>query len=178
MNKNNNNIIIGALIAVIAVMGVAFAAFSANLTINGTATIASTWKVTFTAGSCTSTVAKDAAAPSSGTVAVSGTTATITANMSSPGDKITCTIVAKNEGTLAAKRSDFVLSTPLASATNYTVTLSPTGEGTTLKAKAGTVAGGQENLSVVIEYKNVTAKPSAAETFKATATYVQDLEAE
>ncbi len=176
MGKNNNNIIIGALIAVIAVMGIAFAAFSANLTINGTATIASTWNVTFTKGTCTAT-SKDSAAPSSGTVAVSGTTATITANMSSPGDVLTCTIIAKNEGTLAAKRSNFVMSSALASATNYKVDLSPTGEGTTLKAKAGTVEGGQETLTVKITYNNVTAKPSAAETFKATATYVQDLPA-
>ena len=41
-----NNIVMGVLVAVIAVMGVAFAAFSTTLNINGTATISSSWKVT------------------------------------------------------------------------------------------------------------------------------------
>ena len=99
-----NNIVMGVLVAVIAVMGVAFAAFSTTLNINGTATISSSWKVTFTAGTCTNTTQKDSGKASTGTVSVNGTTATVVANMASPGDVLTCTVIAKNEGSLAAIR--------------------------------------------------------------------------
>ncbi len=172
-NKDTQNrIIIGALIAVIVLMGVVFAAFSSSLKVNGTATIASEWKITYTAGTCTAT-SKDTKAPSSGTVVMDGATANITANMSSPGDILNCTITVKNEGTLPAKRSSFSVTTPLTKEDNYTVAVSPSGEGEVLAAKAGDTVK-SETLTVTITYKAaVTTKPTANETFKATATYVQ-----
>lgn len=165
----SNNIIIGTLVAIVAVMGVAFAAFSTTLNINGTATISSTWNVTFTAGTCSPTIFKDAAAKSSGTVSLSGTTATITANMSSPGDQIICTITANNEGTLAAIRTSWSITSAVTNADAYTVEAV---QGTPTALAAGT---GTETLSVRITYKDVTTKPIAAATFKAVATYAQDL---
>lgn len=170
--KKSNNIIMGVLVAVVAVMGVAFAAFSTTLNINGTATISSTWNVAFVAGTCTNTTQKDPVSKSSGTVTVSGTTATIVASMASPGDVLTCTITTQNQGTLAAIRESWAanaLST--ADATNYTVTATaPTAA--TLAAKNGSTVA-SETLTVTIAYKDVTTKPTAAATFKATATYKQ-----
>lgn len=172
--RKSNNIIMGVLVAVIAVMGVAFASFATTLNINGTADISSTWKVEFAAGTCTNTTQKDPALKSNGTVTVSGTTATIVANMASPGDVLTCTITAKNQGTLAAIRKSWsanALST--ADAANYTVAATAPTAASLAPKNGSTVAS--ETLTVTITYKDVTAKPTTAATFKATATYEQDL---
>ena len=167
----SNNIIMGVLVAVVAVMGVAFAAFSTTLSINGTASISSTWKVTFAAGTCSNTTQKDSEKASTGTVSVSGTIATITANMASPGDVLTCTITAKNEGTLPAIRKSWSVTTAVTDSTSYKVeTTAPTAA--TLAAKNGTTVA-SETLTVKITYNNVTAKPSSSATFKAVATYAQ-----
>ena len=161
-----NNIIMGVLVAVIAVMGVAFAAFSTTLTINGTAEISSNWNITFTAGTCTP-VSKDAGAPSSGTVYVSGTTATVTANMSSPGDTLACTVIVNNAGSLAAVRDSWAITTAVSNSDAYEVTATaPTAA--TLAAGSGT-----ETLTINVTYKNVTTKPSGSATFTGTATYKQ-----
>ena len=161
-----NNIIMGVLVAVIAVMGVAFAAFSTTLEINGSATIDSNWNITFTAGTCTA-VNKDAAAPSSGTVSVSGTTATVTANMMSPGDTLACTVIVNNEGSLAAVRDTWAITSAVSNTDAYEVTATaPTAA--TLAAETGT-----ETLTINITYKDVTAKPTGSATFTGTATYKQ-----
>lgn len=169
----SNNIIMGVLVAVIAVMGVAFAAFSTTLTVNGTASISSTWNVTFAQGTCSNTIQKDSGKASTGTVSVSGTTATITANMASPGDVLTCTIIAKNEGTLAAIRTSWSITNAVSDSTSYKVeATAPTAA--TLAAKSGSTVA-SETLTVKITYNNVTAKPSTSATFKAVATYEQDI---
>lgn len=161
-----NNIIMGVLVAVIAVMGVAFAAFSTTLTISGTAEIDSNWNITFTAGTCTP-VSKDAAAPSSGTVSVSGTTATVTANMSSPGDTLACTVIVNNAGSLAAVRESWQMTEAVSNATAYTVTA----DAATNETLAPTT--GTETLTINVTYKDVTAKPTGSATFKAVAVYKQ-----
>ena len=173
--KKNNNIIIGVLIAVIAVMGVAFAAFATTLNINGSASISSNWIITFVPGTCTAT-SKDSGNPSSGTVSVSGTTATVVANMSSPGDVLACTVKAQNQGTLDADRTSWSLVGQVTDTTAYTVSLSPTtNPGSVLAAKSGSTVD-EETLTITITYKStVTAKPSGAATFKAVATYEQDI---
>ncbi len=170
-----NNIIIGVLAAVIVIMGVAFAAFSTTLNINGNANISSNWSIAFVPGECTST-SKDSSNPSSGTVSVSGTTATVVANMSSPGDILTCTVKVQNQGTLDAVRTSWSLMQNVTDTTSYTVSLSPTtNPGSVLVAKSGdTVA--EETLTMTITYNSgVTSKPSGAATFKAVATYEQSL---
>ena len=47
MEGKNKNILIGTLLAVVFVMAVGYAAFAQQLTINGTATINSSWDVHF-----------------------------------------------------------------------------------------------------------------------------------
>lgn len=162
----SNNIIMGVLVAVIAVMGVAFAAFSTTLTINGSATIDSNWNITFTAGTCTA-VSKDANAESNGTVSVSGTTATVTANMMSPGDTLACTVIVNNEGSLAAVRDSWAITKAVTNSDAYEVTATAP---TVATLAAGT---GTETLTINVTYKDVTAKPTGSATFTGTATYKQ-----
>ena len=45
MENKNKNVLIGALLAVVFVMAVGYAAFAQQLTINGTSTITSKWDV-------------------------------------------------------------------------------------------------------------------------------------
>lgn len=165
-----NNIIIGTLVAVVVVMGVAFAAFSTSLNVNGTANISSTWNVAFKAGTCTPTVQKDSGLASTGTVTVSGTTATVSVDMASPGDVLTCTIIAENKGTLPAIRTAWAFTSGEdAEAGIFLVTASaPTA--TTLEPGTGT-----ETLTLTITFPNDTGQLQNGGTFTAFAIYTQDL---
>jgi len=167
-----NNIIMGALVAVIAVMGVAFAAFSTTLTINGTASIDSNWSITFSEGSCTVT-SKDSNIPATATISVTdatAATATMTVNMKYPGDSATCTVIARNAGDLAAKRTSWALTADGAiSDESYTVSVS---------ADTNNVlnTGDTETLKITVTYKDtVTERPTTKATFKAQAVYEQAL---
>ena len=165
-----NNIIMGALVAVIAVMGVAFAAFSTSLTINGTANISSNWAITFTAGNCTATN-KDAGAPSSGTVGIEadGVTAKVNVTMMSPGDVVSCTITARNAGSLSATRQSWALTADgaVTNADAYQVNLTASDDDGVLAPTES------ETLTVTVTYNDVTEKPASTATFKAQAIYKQ-----
>ncbi len=100
MDTKAKNIIIGALLAAVAIMAVGYAALAQTLKINGTATISSTWNVAITGitegtptGSATN--AED--------VSYDGTSATFNVNLAKPGDKMVYEITVKNSGTLNAK---------------------------------------------------------------------------
>lgn len=174
-----NNIIVGVLVAVVAVMGVAFAAFSTTLTINGTATISSNWKIEYTAGNCTITdsayvSSTDQTKISRGTVSVDGSgLVTVTTHMVSPGDELTCNITVTNKSTgLNAIRSQWRITTAVSNATAYTVNV------TSDPATAAALApNGSETLSVVVKYNDIENddKPTADATFHAQAVYEQAL---
>ncbi len=173
MKRNNNNIIMIALVVIALVMGIAYAAFATTLNINGTAEIKSTWDIRFEAGTCTPTVTKDSGKASSGTISVQGTTATVTASMASPGDKLSCTVTAKNYGTLAAKRTSWTVTSPT-QFFNVTATPATTGTVTPLAAKAGdTIAS--ETLTITIEYLSTVTTQPTQQTFTGVATYAQAL---
>lgn len=100
--SRNKNILIGALIAVVLIMGVGYAAFAQQLTINGNAEITSKWDVQITgitAGTPVGT-ATTKAAPT-----FTASTATFSTNLVAPGDSLTYTVTVKNGGTLDAKVS-------------------------------------------------------------------------
>ena len=166
----SNNIIVGVLVAVVAVMGVAFAAFSTSLTINGTAEIKSNWRITFTAGECTA-VSKDGTHESEGSVSMEGSKAIVIAEMASPGDTLSCKVKVTNEGSLDAIRDSWEITSALTNTDAYEVTLSET-PATTLTAGTGT-----ETLTINIKYKNIgnELKPTGPAKFEATAIYVQAL---
>ena len=95
----NKNILIGALLAVVLIMGVGYAAFAQQLTINGDANITSKWDVhikSITPGEPVGTASNVSAD------VTSATQATFKASLVSPGDSITYTVVVENGGTLPA----------------------------------------------------------------------------
>ena len=111
MESKHKNALIGALLAVVFVMAVGYAAFAQTLTINGTAEITSTWNVHYDTAKTTDIVPTTGAG---GTVAPSGTvnfdsgdkTATIAATLNQPGDKVVFTLTIVNEGNISASLAE------------------------------------------------------------------------
>ena len=108
MESKHKNALIGALLAVVLVMAVGYAAFAQQLTINGSAEINSRWDIHMVQNedghTATATPASTmGTTPENANVTVSGTTATLTATLKSPGDSVTYVIPIKNAGTLNAK---------------------------------------------------------------------------
>lgn len=111
MESKRKNALIGALLAVVFVMAVGYAAFAQQLTINGSAEITSRWDVHMEQDADYVPESKMGTTPTgSVTVEPDGLTASFTANFTSPGDKITYTIPIVNAGTIDAKLSTITLS--------------------------------------------------------------------
>ena len=111
MESKHKNILIGALLAVVFVMAVGYAAFAQQLTINGSAKITSTWDVKYDATKTEATPGVvDAVAGFVGGQEPSGTVtydnddhnAKISATLYQPGDTVTFTLTIKNNGTIPA----------------------------------------------------------------------------
>lgn len=106
MKKSKRNYLLVVLVVLLLALAVGYAAFSANLTINGTATASGTWDVRFvdstvdTATHGTATVAKTTA---------EGDTLNVDVTLSFPGDACTVTANIKNNGTIPAKLTGFTL---------------------------------------------------------------------
>ena len=110
MESKHKNALIGALLAVVFVMAVGYAAFAQQLQINGTATITSTWDVHFdeTKDEDSGAVSAEPGIPTA-TTQPSGTitygdehTATLSATLIQPGDKVTYTLTIENGGNITA----------------------------------------------------------------------------
>ena len=93
MESKHKNVLIGALLAVVFVMAVGYAAFAQQLTINGSAEITSRWDIAFDQSKTTGAGVIDPVAGFVGGTAPSGTinytdghNATLTANLIQPGD--------------------------------------------------------------------------------------------
>ena len=130
MENKNKNVLIGALLAVVFVMAVGYAAFAQQLTINGTAEITSKWDVHMKDGSVTPLAGNTAATAPTGTLTVAdgGLKADFTANLVSPGDTVTFTVPIVNEGTI-----DAVLDTITLSSTTADMVIDNTGLTATTK---------------------------------------------
>ncbi len=118
MESKHKNILIGALLAVVFVMAVGYAAFAQTLTINGSAEITSNWHVGFDTSKTTDepgvvtpkTGANGTTAPSGEVSYTNDQNATISADLVQPGDKVTFTLTIENYGNINAK-----LNTPVVS---------------------------------------------------------------
>ena len=100
METKGRNIIIGTLLAAVAIMAVGYAALAQTLQINGTATISSNWNVAITAitkGTPTGSATNKKPA------GYTGTSATFDVNLVKPGDKMVYQVTVTNSGTLNAK---------------------------------------------------------------------------
>ena len=120
MESKHKNALIVALVAVILVMAVGYAAFAQTLTINSSATVTDqteNWNVHYDTDKKTGAGVVDAKTGTGGTQAPSGTigydgtgqTATIAATLNQPGDKVVFTLTIKNDGTINAKLDDPVV---------------------------------------------------------------------
>lgn len=106
MKKSKKSYILIVLVVLLLALAIGYAAFSANLTINGTATASGTWDVQF----ITSTV--DTAEHGTATVAkttVDGDTLNVNVTLTFPGDACTVTANIKNSGSIPAKLTGFTL---------------------------------------------------------------------
>ena len=97
--KNKKNVIIISMVAMLAVMIVGYAAFSASLKINGIANIESNWEILFTN---IEIVNKTNGATETILPEVTGTSATFGVNLKLPGDYIEYEITVENRGTMGA----------------------------------------------------------------------------
>ena len=112
MESKHKNALIGALLAVVFVMAVGYAAFAQQLTINGSAEITSKWDVHMEQEGANYVPASTMGTAPTGSVTVEpgGLTASFSATLISPGDTVTYTIPIVNAGTLNAKLSTITLS--------------------------------------------------------------------
>lgn len=111
MESKHKNALIGALLAVVFVMAVGYAAFAQQLTINGTAQITSKWDIRYNTGSNTVTCkngitngttcgsASDAVNPYGTITYTSDILATIDVKLVQPGDTVTFVLNPHNYGT-------------------------------------------------------------------------------
>src|SRR5574344_2750646 len=105
MKKTKKNYVLIALIVILIALAVGYAAFSTNLTINGTATGTGTWDVKFTDAQIS--------AESYGTAVVTNdSTITVNAKLAYPGDACTVTAKIKNNGNVPAKLTAFNVTNP------------------------------------------------------------------
>ena len=102
MNQTKKrNIIIGALLGVLLLMAVGYAAFNSVLNITGTSGISSNWKILITNIETKNIVggASNAKEPTG----IGSLTATFNTNLVSPGDSIEYDITVTNQGSLDAR---------------------------------------------------------------------------
>ena len=133
MESKHKNALIGALLAVVFVMAVGYAAFAQTLTINGTATIDSTWDVHFDGSKTEGAGIVDAeaglegaTAPDGGTISYSDSyhKADLSATLHQPGDRVTYTLTILNTGSIDAALHKPVLTVDGATAGTGTLTQS------------------------------------------------------
>ena len=154
MESKHKNALIGALLAVVFVMAVGYAAFAQTLTINGSATIDSTWDVHFDGSKTEGAGIVDAeaglegaTAPDGGRISYTDTNhkANLSATLHQPGDKVTYTLTILNTGSIDAALHEPVLTVEGATAGtgltqskgNIQFTVQGLAEGTSLPKTSG-----------------------------------------
>ena len=164
MRTKNKIVIIMCCLMFVMVIG--YAAFSTNLNINGTANIASTWKVEFTS---IEEVSKSSGVTVKTAPTASGTMATFDVAFTSPGDSIEYDITIKNNGTLDAVIDSIKTTNTGSDAIKFEV--SGVTEGDTLAKQATT------KVKVKISYdSSVTTQPtSLSRTLTLNIIYVQNV---
>lgn len=194
----NRVVVLAALAVAILGLGVAFAALSTTLFISGTAQIKSaTWSIIWSNPSCQA--AHEAALdkttlPTNGYMITDGATSTVNTGagagqyfrvagiFKAPDDAITCTIDAKNAGTINAKVDAAGLAHDFSGITNFDISLAyttantDTGNTTTaIKPDDTLKTGVSKNLTLIIKYTGpLVLTATAAQPFSFTLPYTQD----
>lgn len=137
--RKHNSVIIGALLVVVVLMSIGFAAGASNLNVTSTATIAEKWDVKITGITYNGETA--------GSVTADGTEATFNVDLAQPGDSAIYTVTVKNQGNVSAILSDIIESEEGSDAISYTVTPSVGSE------KGSTLAmNSSHTFDVKVEY--------------------------
>ena len=165
--ENNKKIIITVLSVLVVAMAVGYALLAQELTINGTASIDSTWKVEIT-----NITSKDVVgdAVNKTDPSYTATTANFSVGLTQPGDSITYDITVTNKGTLDA----VVESITVNKGDNPAITYTTSGlkRGDKIAKNNGT-----NTLTVKVDYdSSVTSQPaSTTNDITVTINYQQDL---
>lgn len=190
MESKHKNALIGALLAVVFVMAVGYAAFAQQLTINGTATINSKWDVHFNPAFTGTTVVDevtpvkatvgklsdgttDASTIPTGTISYdsTNTTATISASLTQPGDKVVFTLRPTNYSTgLNAQASGNAIITQGSGETGVSINglvatkghikFTVTNTNNKLQPNATAAASSFDTITVTAEYTEVSTNES------------------
>lgn len=116
--KKKNYLVI-ALVVILLALAVGYAAFQTQLTITGTATAKGNWNVHFVAKGASGTRIESTGTPAIANDKMDVTldskleTATITVNLTQPGQAATVTLPIINEGTADAVIDSFTIDTPV-----------------------------------------------------------------
>lgn len=155
MNKKQKQLLLGGSLGLIFVLFVGYAAFSSNLTINGTANITSSWNVHIK--SITPQTPVGSATSNSAIVNSDGLSATFNTSLVSPGDSITYKVVVENTGSLKAELSDISFTQESTNAITHTYSAISTGD----KINPN---GGLDEFDVTVTYNpSVTNEPALAD---------------
>ena len=149
LSRINRNYIIIGLCMILVIMGVGYAAFSSQLNITGTSTIATDWnvKITNIQSKNLSGAAKDTSTPT-----YTETTATFSTSLTSPGDAMQYDITVENLGNVDAVLNEIQIN----DSNNPAITFETSGieKGDTLLQKT------EDVLTVIVRYdSNVTSQP-------------------
>ena len=166
------NLVMVCLCAAIAIMAVAYAAFSTTLTVDGTINATGNFAVEYVeTGTCTGT--KVGQQTPTGTITKnSATGATLVVSLFTPGDIVTCTIDVENTGSLKAKLVG-----------GHAVSNGLTGSSTPISVTATSpktqlAADGTDTITVTVKYNwNETTQPTngTKAEFTITSNYQQDI---
>ena len=165
--ENNKKIIITVLSILVVAMAVGYALLAQELTINGTASIDSTWRLEIT-----NIQSKDVVGDAVNKVdpSYTATTANFSVGFTQPGDSITYDIEITNNGTLDAVVESIIVNTGNNPAITYTT--SGLKRGDKIAKNNGT-----NTLTVKVEYDSSITFQSASTTnnIRVTINYQQDL---
>lgn len=148
MSSRKNKVIIAMIIAVL-FMAIGYAAFQTRLTINGTGSITSKWKIEIT--NITSSITGKAYNVENPTF--TATSANFNAGLKLPGDKIEYTVTVKNSGTVDA----IIDSVNAEVEGSFAIVYSLSG----IQAKTKLAAGASKSFKIIVEFDaSATSIPS------------------
>ena len=190
MESKHKNALIVALVAVVLVMAVGYAAFAQNLIINGSAEITSTWdvhmtqdntQVTSNAGNALATDPEGTVTVGAGGAGATGTSATFTANLVSPGDTVTFVVPIVNTGTINAKLNTIKLTSVIPDMQIDNGALTATTQDGNIKftvtspgATVLSATNGQATVTVKAEYVSLPGGNTNAQNQSASLTVTMD----
>ena len=162
--KSKKGIVIFLVLVAVLLMTIGFAAYTQNLTINGTANVtASSWSVHYNNDSQSTdnhgiVTSANSVAATSATIGTNDTDFAFTVTLAKPGDFYEAEIYPHNFGTLTAYLKGITMSTLTEAQAKY-LTYTVTYDGTTYSASQSGItgkalaAGAQVPVKVRVEYK-------------------------